>query len=133
MLKMTEASAIALHSLIYIAGRKEKVSSLKEIAKKFDISENHLSKVLQRLVKEGIITSSKGPKGGFLIVPRKRNISFLEVYEIIEGRVKINNCLFNSNSNSNDCSDCIMDDLLTRLNNEFISYMKTHKISDFSF
>ncbi len=130
MFKVSEATAIALHSVIYIAGKGDGISSLKEISQKFSVSDNHLSKVLQRLVKEGIISSSKGPKGGFTIVPEYKNITFLEIYEIIEGKFKVNNCLFTSNSNN--CSNCIMGDILSKINNDFVDYMKNHKISDFS-
>lgn len=129
MFKMSEAAAIALHAAIYIVNRENEVCSLKEIAEKFNISDNHLSKVLQRLVKLGILTSTKGPKGGFSIVPEYKNMTFLEIYEIIEGKIQKHNCIFTSNHS--DCSKCIMSNLVERINNEFVDYMKSHKISDF--
>ena len=131
MLKISEATAIALHSLIYIAGKGDKVSSLKEIAEKFKISEHHLSKVLQRFVKEGVLTSIKGPNGGFSIVSKFKDMSFLDIYEIMEGKIGTHTCIFNSHSEG--CENCIMSDLVKRTNNEFNKYMKEHKISDFSF
>lgn len=130
MLKISEATAIALHSIIYIAGKGVKVTSLKEIAEKFKISEHHLSKVLQRFVKEGVLTSVKGPSGGFSIVSRFKNMSFLEIYEIMEGKIGTHSCLFSSHAES--CDSCIMGDLIKRINGEFYQYMKEHKISDFS-
>jgi Rrf2 family transcriptional regulator, nitric oxide-sensitive transcriptional repressor len=130
MFKFSEATAIAIHSMIYITNREGKIISLKEIAEKFKISDNHLSKVLQRLVKSGLITSTKGPNGGFSIVSEYKNTTFLEIYEIIEGKIKKHSCLFNSNPNS--CQNCIMNDLIDKIDDEFIKYMKNHKISDFS-
>lgn len=129
MFKISEATAIALHATIYIVNRENKICSLKEIAEKFNISDNHLSKVLQRLVKLGILNSTKGPKGGFSIVPEYKDMTFLEIYEIIEGKIQKHNCIFTSAHN--DCSKCIMSDLVERINNEFVDYMKNHKISDF--
>lgn len=129
MFKISEAMAIALHSVIYIANKDNKVTSLKEIAQKFKISEYHLSKVLQRLVKEGVITSIKGPHGGFLTVPEYKNMTFLEVYEIMEGKIKKHNCLFNSGTG--DCKNCIMSNLIDKINEEFIDYLRNNKISDF--
>ena len=131
MFKMSEAAAIALHSVIYMANRDGKICTLKEIANKFSISENHLSKVLQRLVKAGALDSIKGPKGGFLIKDKYKNMSFLDVYELIEGKVQQNNCLFHSSHNG--CTSCIMNGLVQKLNNEFVEYMKSHKITDFVF
>lgn len=130
MFKVSEATAIALHSMIYISNRENKAVSLKEIAEKFKISDNHLSKVLQRLVKEEFITSIKGPKGGFLIVPEKKEATFLEIYEAMEGKAKKHNCLFSSNQD--DCQNCIMGNLVDKLNDEFLDHMKKTKISDYS-
>lgn len=130
MIKVSEAMAIALHAMIYISNRENEVISLKEIAEKFKISDNHLSKVLQRLVKSGLLTSIKGPKGGFSIVPEYKNMSFLEIYQIMEGKPQKHSCLFNNSQN--DCQHCIMSNLVEKMNNEFVDYMKSHKISDFA-
>ncbi len=129
MFKVSEAVAIALHSAIYIANKDKKITSLKEIAQKFKISQYHLSKVLQRLVKEGVITSIKGPNGGFLIVPEYKNMTFLQIYEIMEGKIKKHNCLFHAHNAA--CKNCIMGNLITKINKEFINYLRNNKISDF--
>jgi Rrf2 family protein len=129
MFKVSEAMAIALHSMIYITNKGNKVTSLKEIAQKFKISEYHLSKVLQRLVKEGVIISNKGPHGGFLTLPEYKNMTFLEIYEIMEGKIKKHNCLFNSNTG--DCTNCIMGNLIEKMNEEFINYLRNNKIFNF--
>lgn len=129
MIKLSEATAIALHSMIYLTNRENEIVSLKEIADRFKISENHLSKVLQRLVKAGYLISHKGPKGGFSIVSKIKNITFMQVYEITEGRFQEQECLFNSLQSN--CPNCIMNNLIKRINHEFVSYMKNNKISDF--
>ncbi len=128
MFKISESTAIALHSMIYIVNREDKIIPLKEIAGKFNISEHHLSKVLQRLSKEGFIKSVKGPKGGFSITNEYKNITFLEIYEMMEGKIKRQNCLFNSNPNS--CDKCIMNNLIDDMNEKLIDFMKNRKISD---
>ena len=78
--------AIALHSMIYIANRENELCTVKDIAEKFSISENHLSKVLQRLVKCGLLISVKGPKGGFSILSEAKNTTFMEINKLIEGK-----------------------------------------------
>ncbi|MBR1907732.1 Rrf2 family transcriptional regulator [bacterium] len=128
MFKISEASAIALHSIIYI-NNKDETSSLKEIAGEFNISANHLSKVLQRFVKEGVLISVKGPSGGFKINQKYKDMTFMEVYEIFEGKYRSHNCLFN-NGHGN-CTKCIMSDLISGIEKEFTDYMTNTKISDF--
>lgn len=130
MFKMSEASAIALHSMVYLSCRSNQFVSLHAISERFKISPNHLSKILQRLVKCGFITSSKGSSGGFKILPKKKNSSFLQVYYAIEGKQKLSNCIFQSRKIN--CHNCIMGCFVKNINRDFIQYLKKTKISDFS-
>ncbi len=128
MIELSEATAIAIHAMIYIVNRKDDVISLREISEHFDISPNHLSKVLQRLVKTGYLLSVKGPKGGFQICSGKENAMLLDIYEVIEGKFIPKNCLFSSKKINSCC--CIMKPLLTSINNTFVDFMSKHKISN---
>lgn len=128
MIRLSEGLAIALHSIVYISNKNEP-TTVKEISTKFQISDNHLSKVLQRFVKEGILVSEKGPRGGFTLNKDFKNMSLLSVYEMFEGKFKCHKCLFNNGEG--DCEECIMSDFVTDMDNRFIEYMTNHKISDF--
>src|SRR5574344_732206 len=86
MIQFSEATAIALHVMIYIANRKDTVNTLKDISEHFSISPNHLSKVLQRLVKAGYLTSTKGPKGGFQIIEGKETSTLLDILIAVTSR-----------------------------------------------
>ena len=90
MIRLSEGLAIALHSIVYISN-KNAPTTVKEISTKFEISDNHLSKVLQRFVKEGILVSEKGPRGGFTLNKDFENMSLLNVYEIFEGKFNAEN------------------------------------------
>ncbi|MEI8378268.1 MAG: Rrf2 family transcriptional regulator [bacterium] len=129
VIKLSEATAIALHSMIYICNKDKETSSVKEIAQQFKISDNHLSKVLQRLVKAGYLLSSKGPKGGFVINEQYKDASFLEIYEIIEGKMSDSTCLFNRQPCQG--GQCILGDFVIKINQEFREYFTQKKISDF--
>lgn len=128
MIELSEATAIAIHAMIYIANRKDEIISLKEISEHFDISPNHLSKVLQRLVKAGYLISVKGPKGGFQICSGKEEAALIDIYEVIEGKFIPKNCLFASKKINSCC--CIMKPLLISINNTFIDFMSNHKINN---
>lgn len=129
MFKISEATAIALHSMIYISNQDKEYVPLKRIAEKFKISEHHLSKVLQRFVKAGFLESTKGPKGGFRLLTDKKDVTFMQIYETIEKKMEKSDCLFPSRISS--CSDCIMGDFLKKAGEDFFNYMKNKKISDF--
>ena len=128
MIKLSEGTAIALHSIVYINNKSEP-STVKEISAKFGISDNHLSKVLQRFVKEGILVSVKGPKGGFSIKDEYKNMSLMDVYEIFEGKFEGRKCLFCNGERV--CKECIMSDFIVNMDTQFVEYMTTKTIADF--
>ena len=66
---------------------------LYEIAEYLHASENHLSKVLQRLAHSGIVRSTRGPRGGFRIRSPWEKIKLIDIYEAIEGPVTPARCL----------------------------------------
>ena len=61
---------------------EEKKFSTKEIAATLQRSENHLSKVLQRLTRAGFILSIRGPQGGFRLRDGWAETAFLDIYEL---------------------------------------------------
>ncbi|MCR5265764.1 MAG: Rrf2 family transcriptional regulator [Cyanobacteria bacterium RUI128] len=129
MLKLLEGTAIALHSIVYINNKAEP-ATVKEISAKFEVSDNHLSKILQRFVREGVLVSEKGPRGGFSIKEEYKKMTLMEVYEIFEGKFQCHKCLFSAKNG--DCIECIMSDLVTNMEKEFVKYMTTKTIADFT-
>ena len=92
MLSLTCKTAIK--AVIYLASRFESgdKSSIKQIADYIDASEHTVGKMLQTLVKEEVINSSKGPTGGFYVTARQRNQPVMNIIEAIDGRQVFDEC-----------------------------------------
>lgn len=92
MLSLTCKTAIK--AVIYLASKFEsgEKTSIKEIAEFIDASEHTVGKMLQTLVKEDIINSSKGPTGGFFINIKQKNKSILTIIEAIDGKEVFKQC-----------------------------------------
>src|ERR1039457_5676018 len=67
--------------------------SVGEIATDQGVSQAHLSKVMQRLVKFGLLTSRRGPGGGFLLGRAPETITLLEILEAMDGPMSDNKCM----------------------------------------
>jgi Rrf2 family protein len=93
-LRVSEAASLAMHAMGLLASRSGTSLSVKTIAARFQVSEAHLSKVMQRLVKVGLVTSVRGPKGGFSLTRPSDQLTLLEVFEAIEGPMEPTTCLF---------------------------------------
>lgn len=76
-----------LQAMFYIALHSTSVKNveLSEIAEKQNIPKHFLSKILQLLVKHKLLTSMKGPNGGFRLVKPPEEVTLIEIIEAIDG------------------------------------------------
>ena len=114
-LKISEAASLAMHALGYLANRENGPVTSREIAKRFEISEAHLAKVLQRMVKVELLHSVRGPRGGFTLTRPPASVTLLEVFEAIEGRFEPSQCLLSSAICDGD--NCILGRIVVEANN----------------
>lgn len=84
MLKLNKSTLIALHAVVTLGAAPEKVFSASAIAKRYRVSEHHVAKVLQRLVRANLVESIRGLNGGFKIARDPKKITMLEVVELFE-------------------------------------------------
>lgn len=90
---MSEAANLAIHACGYIASRERRPVPSREIARDLGVSESHLRKVLQILVRKGILTSSRGASGGFMLRMPPGSISLLTLLEEVSGGLPSAGCL----------------------------------------
>lgn len=83
----------AVRSLAYMGKNPVLTSSMKEISENQHIPINYLAKIMRRLVKRGLIKSMVGPDGGYVLRKPPRDINLREVYEAIEGELRIIDCM----------------------------------------
>jgi Rrf2 family transcriptional regulator, nitric oxide-sensitive transcriptional repressor len=128
VLKISNAAAMAMHAMVLLADSRERLMSTHEIATALDVSEAHLSKVLQRLTKAGLVAATRGPKGGFGLSAGVENASLLRVYEAIEGPLAADDCLLATSICHGE--NCVFGNLLVRINNEVREYLDKTKLID---
>lgn len=83
----------ALHSLVYLIDIPEEESiGIKDLSEFQGLSETYLSKVLAKLAKAGIVSSTPGVKGGYRLAKAPEEVSFWDVIEAVEGVKPIFQC-----------------------------------------
>jgi len=128
-LRVSEATSLALHAMALLAQNGLHALSCNEMATTLSVSEAHLSKVLQRLGKQGFVSSTRGPKGGFRLAKPAGAVSLLEVYEAIDGPVQFSNCLFETPVCEGN-GQCIMGDLLASVDDQVLRYLRDTRLTD---
>jgi len=127
VVKVSEAASLALHTVVLLAAYPKRIFSTKDISSALHASEAHLSKVLQRLGKAGLVNSIRGPKGGFVLSRSSDEITLLEVYEAIEGPLASSSCLFHTPVCGGQ--NCILGGLLSPVNQMVRNHLSKTKLS----
>ena len=77
----------ALRASVYLMAHTDVMvkAGVKEIAEEIEANEHTTGKILQLLVKERIIASSKGPNGGFYISSHAKEIYLIDIVKVVDG------------------------------------------------
>jgi Rrf2 family protein len=129
ILRISDAANLAIHAMAHIARSRGSVNhSVGEISAEQSVSEAHLSKVMQRLVKVGLLTSRRGPGGGFLLGREPEKISLLEILEAMDGPMSDCKCLLGRKK----ClfGGCALGALLTHVNHQVRVFMASRNLTD---
>lgn len=97
----------AIQGVLYLALKPQgEMTSIKELTKRLNIPYHFLAKILQRLAATGLLTSAKGPTGGFALGKPAKDITLFDIVEAIDGSDFTDKCVlgFPECSGKNPCS-----------------------------
>jgi Rrf2 family transcriptional regulator, iron-sulfur cluster assembly transcription factor len=85
----------AVRALIYLAkfSKEDKMIGIKKISEDLKLSSPFLGKILQNLVKQKLLVSTKGPNGGFALAKPSSEITLWDIVTKVDGVEFFTNCL----------------------------------------
>lgn len=105
--------------------------SLKEIAHQIDYSDSYLEQLFATLKKEQLITSHRGPKGGYRLAKEPHKITVGEVIRALEGPIEFSTCVGgNVNVECQRSSQCLTKDLWEQVNESINSVIDHVTLGD---
>jgi Rrf2 family nitric oxide-sensitive transcriptional repressor len=129
-MQLTNFVDYGLRSLMYLAFQSDKLCTVKEISEYYDISHNHIVKVVHRLSQLGYITSSKGKGGGIKIAPHSFNLKIGDLIKELEPTMHLVEC-FNKDSNTCKITNfCQLKHYLYDANEAFIKSLNHYTLAD---
>ena len=94
LMQITRATDYALRVMVQLAmlpdGQKMQLHEVSAVA---GVRGTFLSKILQRLVHQGLVSSHRGTGGGFCLKASPEKVTLLQVVESMEGPIQLNVCL----------------------------------------
>lgn len=126
---VTSFTDYSLRALIYLAIQKKELSTIKEIAESYNISRNHLMKVVQELSHRGYVKAIRGKNGGVKLnrEPQDINIGTL-VRELEQGSALVE--CFGDNNQCVITPACQLKRLLGEALEGFFVTLETYSLAD---
>jgi len=128
IINFSDAAAIGLHCMIILSKSEVSLNAI-QLSEKIHSSKHHIGKVLQRLVKDGYLTSQRGPTGGFELAVDPHDITLYDIYTSIEGPARNKPCSLTQKICPQD--KCIREKVVSRLTSEFIDYMRSQTLAEY--
>lgn len=127
-MRLTKHTDYAFRVLIYLASMPEdRLSTVQEIAEKFDISRSHIMKIVHKLACAGLIHASRGQRGGIKLGQPKETIDLRIVVELMETTLTPVNC------DGPICiikKNCILKNVLFDAQRQFLEYIEQYTLAD---
>jgi len=120
-----------IRAVVYLSvySTSSKKIGIKEISEKLELPSPFLGKILQSLARNKILTSTKGPNGGFGMGRAAADISLMDIVEIVDGPDIFETCLVRTSA----CSDeepCGIHDNITHVRQELKQFFIDQTIDD---
>ncbi len=129
-MQLTLYTDYSLRVLIYLSLNRERTSTISEISNFYQISRNHLVKVVHNLSQKGYINSTRGKGGGLVLAHDPKNINVAAVVRDTEPNFHIVDCF---NEETSPCSVeplCKLKGILGSALNEFLNVLGHYTIAD---
>ena len=92
---LSKSFGYALRGILYIAKMQDEQRKVQidEIAVKLSVPKHFLGKIMQQIVKEGFLISTKGPYGGFILANETLITPLIKLVEITDGMEQFRVCV----------------------------------------
>jgi Rrf2 family protein len=121
MLRLSKKADYALMAMKHLAQNPGGPStSAREVAEQYDIPIELMAKVLQRLVRTGLLVSTQGTRGGYALSRPSASISVADVIQAIDGPLTVTACS-TANSECEQYSKCSIRDPLWQIKERIVA------------
>ena len=117
----------AVAALCVLVKHKDRRVSVAELAREMKIPRYFLRKIMQLLSRKGIVNSSKGQGGGFMLARPANKIFLLDLIKIFQGPIKLSECVF-KNIVCPNIKRCKLKKIIAGLQKQVIAELKTVRL-----
>ncbi|HHT9802760.1 TPA: Rrf2 family transcriptional regulator [Legionella pneumophila] len=128
-MQLTQFTDYSLRALIYITLRKESCT-IKDITEAYDISNNHMVKIIHNLAKLGLIKTIRGKNGGIVMASQPETINLGQLITQLEPHFDLVPCFNKVKANCCIAPVCKLKGVLHEAQAAFMAVLERYTLSD---
>ncbi len=130
MLRLSKKADYALLALRHLAVPGPRATaSARELAESYDLPPELLAKVLQQLVRGGLLSSQQGIRGGYGLARPAAEITVVDVIEAIDGPMTVTACS-ESDHSCDQYTKCNIRDPLWKLKDRIVAALSATTVAE---
>lgn len=129
---LSNACQYAIRSILFLAMYSDENNKIgaKKVSEELETPQPFLAKLLQQLAKSGLVSSIKGPNGGFYLSKENRKNAIWDIIVCIDGTSKFDSC-FMGLSSCNEEAPCPVHFTVVQFKDKLLSDFKEKSINQF--
>ncbi|MEE4188750.1 MAG: Rrf2 family transcriptional regulator [Roseobacter sp.] len=131
-MRLTSFTDYGLRMLMLMAGTPDRAFSTAEMAEELNLSRNHLSKIMQRLARAGIIETRRGGGGGAILAKPPETIQLGQIIRLLEEDQPLVECLSNGRNSCTLDGRCGLKTRLRTAEAAFLADLDRSTLADIS-
>jgi len=126
----SKGTEYAIRSLAWMAKENgQKAMRVEDIASLAQVPAPFLAKTFQRLAKDGILSSLKGPSGGYILARLPSQLSLLDIVTSIDGLYDLEGCILGQGK-CGDQNSCPIHKNWKEVKQSIVNFLRTATIAD---
>ena len=130
---LSNSSKYALTAVLLLAGQTDDTEKkmVKDLSLYTNVPKAYLAKLLQQLSKHKVISSTKGPGGGYYLTEENRRLPVYRLIEVIDGTQRMESCVLGI-AECNADRPCPLHEYVSPTRSAFLNTLKKMTIEELS-
>jgi Rrf2 family nitric oxide-sensitive transcriptional repressor len=129
-MQLNQFTDYSLRALIYLGTHPGRLSKIAQIADAYDISVNHLMKIVNRLASRGYVETIRGKGGGLRLARAPELINIGEVVRAMEERFDIVECFSAKHQDCPLLPNCALKKVLSAASRNFLATLDAYTLAN---